>query len=693
MNAELKAKALRGALDAIDRGFKVIPISENAVTKDGKWQKKPRIPEWPIRATSDKEQVKRWAEGDYGDLKGKLNRRWDDETPCGCFGATTDGLIAFDVDSDDALNALRNIFKAAGEKDITPTYAVKSGRGGSHWVYRQPEGFSLGLSAGVLAPHLDTRGGASGQIVLPGTMNPVTQTAYEILHDAPISVPPVAVAEVIAPKLGRARTADTVRNQADRRNGSIPDTPRKVDAFAHYLLDKDGGVEGAGGESDLLEVGMRGADLGLSEEKTVELAYAIYNPRCSPPWEAEEFAAKIRNAFRYRESEIGCDDPDLAVGLLLDGAEAGDDDVELQEGDLEAFPVESMAVFRETPPKPRRSLLEGFMAYGPYLTLIYGRGGSGKSLLMQQMMRELQRNREFLGMKPGSVCTEGGLKTLILSCEEPRDDVHSRYYEQSKQIDPEGVGAEPMFCDLRNKDSFLFRKGKDGIHPTELMHRLVRVVRKLGVNNLVIDSLSHIFPGNEIDRAEVTAFGRTFNQFCMKTGCHVIILAHTNRAGDFSGSSAWEAICRQMFLISSTVIGEDVFYSITVEKTNEGKRGVSAHYQFKDWYYVPVLEEELDALRRKEENQAADQKHKAHEDKVASARLDLKDVILANGGSVMQRALEDELKGYGHTQKAVRDAIDQAILDGEVVKVRGAWDSNRHRPWVIQVAEYEKPEA
>ena len=31
------------------------------------------------------------------------------------------------------------------------------------------------------------------------------------------------------------------------------------------------------------------------------------------------------------------------------------------------------------------------MAYGPYLTLIYGRGGSGKSLLMQQMMRELQR--------------------------------------------------------------------------------------------------------------------------------------------------------------------------------------------------------------------------------------------------------------------------------------------------------------
>ena len=66
---------------------------------------------------------------------------------------------------------------------------------------------------------------------------------------------------------------------------------------------------------------------------------------------------------------------------LVDGAEAGDDDIELQEGDLEAFPVESMAVFRETPPKPRRSLLEGFMAYGPYLTLIYGRGGSGKSLL------------------------------------------------------------------------------------------------------------------------------------------------------------------------------------------------------------------------------------------------------------------------------------------------------------------------
>lgn len=684
MTNEEKTRALRGALAALKKGLKIIPISEEAITASGNWMKKPRIPKWQFRATSDPAQVHAWFDGNYGEAAGEMSRRWNDTAPCSCFGATLEGLIAFDVDSPSAMGSLRSIFREAGFDDIVPTLSTKSGRGGSHWIYRVPEGFSLGQSAGVLADRLDTRGGASSQIVLPGTMNPVTGGLYEVLMDVPIAELPVSVAKAVQPKLRKARTLDEIKTRsADRRQGSVPDTPNKVNQFVKYLVDKDGGVEGAGGEADLLEVSMIAADLGLSQEKAFELAFAIYNPKCSPVWEEDEFRTKISNGYRYRENEIGCCDPDLSMGML-DSEDRGYGSIE--PGDEEAFPLESMMKFRDTEPEPVEYLIDGFMAHGAFLSFIYGRGGSGKSLLVLQMLQELMLKKPFLGMNPGGACER--LKPLLLSCEEPRNALHLRYWKQNSKIDPDKKGQGPVLCDLRGRNHALFRKERNGlIKTTPMFDSLVRVVKSGGFNLLVIDNLARIFPGNEIDRAEVTAFSNAIDELCMETGCHVIVIAHMNKGNSFSGCTAWEAICRQMLFIESEKLGNDRVYKLTVEKTNVGSRGVSVKYVYDDMYFRPVSNEEIEAKREAIRREIEDSKREASESAIGSILNDMTGVLTGNDGEMTSTILMQELKAYGYKRPMILDAIEAGVQSGILRKTRGKRSATGSYPTLVSLAE------
>lgn len=673
---QIDKKALKGARNAIERGLRVLPLSSHVVIdRNGQevWTKVPRIEKWQYLATDDADTLMRWAGGDFEGTSSKSKK------PCSHWGASLDGFIAFDTDAPAALEALKEIFKQAGFPGIVPTYTVRTGRGGNHFLYRQPEGYALGNSTSALAPKLDTRGGAGGFVVLPGTTNPATGGEYSIVCDAEIAELPVAVAEAIKSKVAKAKKKDAV-SVTERRSGSVPDTPLKIQRATEFLLRKTGGVEGEGGDADAVYVGRTLADIGLSEDRAKALAFSIYNPKCCPEWDEDELSSKIHNGFAYRESPVGCEDPDLAIAMFSDLSP--DNEIKLEPGDEEALPFESMAKFRATPPEPRHSLIEGFMAHGKYLTLVYGRGGSGKSLLMHQMLRELSRNRSFLGMAPGDVCSS--LRAAILSCEEPEEDVHFRYAEQSKRIDPEGGGEEPIWCNLRGKDATLFTRTKNGIIPSELFYRLVRRIKCVRVNTLLVDSLSRIFPGNEIDRADVTEFGKAMDMLCMETGCHVIVLAHTNKEGGFSGSSAWEAICRQMFIIRSE---SDDLYSMRVEKTNEGKRGAEVFYRFDNWYFVPVSAEEVEALDRERKQEAAEEKRQAHEDAANRALIDLVSILENAGGTMKNKDLEAEMGAYGYNRSVSRAARDLGVQFGDLTVRRDKPDENKNYPLYVSLVK------
>ena len=650
-------KAFQGAVTAAKLGLKVLPLTEYTRNEKGKevWAKIPRVDNWPSYATNDLNTIKKWAAGDFTGTSSKSSK------PCRHFGGSLEGFLVFDIDAPEAKEALHNLFVRAGLEGITPTLTTRTGNGGYHFVYKQPEGYNLGNSVSKLAPKLDTRGGAGGYIVLPGTANPVNGNEYSIVNEVPVALLPESVARIVELNVAPGKTAKTVGSTIDRRQGSIPDTPSKIARATEYLLSKEGGVEGEGGEADAVIVGRKLADIGLSEERAILMAQAIYSPKCVPPWDdcPEQLAVKIHNGFVYRESEVGCDDPDLVIDMFKNDVlgEATDED-------KKRFPFKSMHELSLTPPPPREALIENFMAHGKYLTLIYGAGGSGKSLLVMQMLRELSRRRTFLGLKPGGACRH--LNGALISLEEPREDVQFRFHKQSTRIVDAvmDTGAEePVWCDLRGEDVEICRVEKGGvIVPGRGLESLIRVIRSAKSKVVVIDSLSRIFNGNENDRAAVTAFGRVMDKLVEATGCHVILLAHTNKAGDFSGSSAWAAICRQMFVITSEKIDGHTIYTMTAEKTNEGERGAFVRYRFDDWYFVAVDDEEYDRLKMTAGRSKSSDEIEAAEESMME--------LLEFHGEVQYKELQRLMKDQSFDKGSLDFALKSAIAGGRVIDER-----------------------
>ena len=645
-------KAFLGAVAMAKLGLKVLPLTDYTSTKNGKevWNKIPRVDSWPSHATTNAETIKKWANGDFSGTSSKSSK------PCRHFGGSLEGFIVFDIDAPDAKEHLHNLFATAGVDGITPTLTTRTGNGGYHFIYKQPAGYNLGNSVSKLAPKLDTRGGAGGYIVLPGTANPVNDSEYTIVNEANIATLPAAVADIVQTKVAPGKTASTVGKSIERREGSIPDTAAKMKAAWDYLYEKEGGIEGAGGEADAVCVGRKLADIGLSEEKAIAMAQLIYSPKCIPPWDdcPEQLAAKIRNGYRYRESEVGCEDPDLLVDMFK--ATSG----EATEEDWKAFPFKSMRELTLSEPPRRETLLEDFMAHGKYLSLWYGAGGSGKSLLAHQLLRELTRRKEFLGLKPGEACRR--FKGALVSLEEPLDDVHFRFSRQSTRIvDPmDDEGAEPDWVNLRGADPHICKVEKGNISSGPGLDSLIRVIRSIKPTLLVIDSLSRIFPGNENDRAAVTAFGRIMDKLVEETGCHVLLLAHTNKAGDFSGSSAWAAICRQMFVITSEKLDGQTVYTLTAEKTNEGERGAYVRYKFDDWYFVPVAEEDYDAMKETAGRSKTS-------DEIDAAEKEMLEFLGLLGG-LQYGELQKLMKDQGYDKGALDFAIKSAEAGGRIIR-------------------------
>ena len=637
-------KALDGALAAAKRGLRVIPLSPliDKRKENPSWLKIPRIQDWPNLATTDEETIRRWAEGDFTGTSSKSSK------PCDHFGAGLDGFFVFDADSREAQEEIKSIFNNCGCPRITATYCVRTGRGGYHYIYRQPKGFNLGNSANKLAPKLDTRGGVAGYIVLPGTTNPATRGEYIVASNREIAELPITVAEYVLDKLGEAK--DPRRGEIKRREGSEPDTDLKIRTATEFLESHPGGVEGDGGEEDAVFVGRVLADIGLSYEKAVELATELYSPKCAPSWDdcLDELERKIRNGFIYRDEPVGVNDPDLLLDMFPKVFDDDDEYGPLTEADLTKFKVVNMREFRKMPPPKRLALWDGFMAHGKHLTLIVGRGGEGKSLLTMQMLRELIRGRTFLGLKPGE--GTANLKAVLFSLEEPSEDVHWRYYKMSNAVDPFDEHAEPDWVDMRGVVSDIFKIEKGVVMQGAGFRSFVRTIKENGFKLVALDGLSRLFFGNENDRAMVSSFGTVFDKLTQDTGAHFIMLAHTNRGGDFSGSSAWEAICRQMYTISSETFGAEAYgletvYKMTATKTNEGRRGVFVRYKWtEDWYFVPVSEEEY---------------------KKISTADGVREYDVSGAESIIRELLgEPGEMTYGELQKLMRlEGVDKGTLD------------------------------
>lgn len=177
--------------------------------------------------------------------------------------------------------------------NLTPTYTVKTPRGGCHLRYIG----SLPTTQNILAPHVDTIG-LKGGIVLPPSI--VGGVEYEVIDDREPEPLPSGIAERI------------VQSDVGRVSGDVDlDQPHSISQARTVLASRisRGGVAiaGSGGNATTYQVASDLFDLGLSLDTVNQLMRDDFNPHCQPPWASGELKQIVQNAFDYRQNDIGSD--------------------------------------------------------------------------------------------------------------------------------------------------------------------------------------------------------------------------------------------------------------------------------------------------------------------------------------------------------------------------------------------------
>lgn len=238
----------------------------------------PAIADWQHRATDNPELIKTlWGDNQYniGVVPAKS----------GCF--------VLDVDGPLGAAALARVER--DHKPLPSTLTVQTPRGPDHrhlwFVGHAPS------TVAKLCEKLDTRGenaGKFGYVLVPPSVTP--QGSYDYIGDTDeIAEAP----EWITTKLAGQREAHAAAEAV------TPDAPHNVDRAKAYLDASPAAVEGQGGDDCTYRVVCGLRDFGLTPPMAMRLLKAHFNPRCEPPWDEEDLAAKIEHAWEYAQNEAG----------------------------------------------------------------------------------------------------------------------------------------------------------------------------------------------------------------------------------------------------------------------------------------------------------------------------------------------------------------------------------------------------
>lgn len=185
--------------------------------------------------------------------------------------------------------------------------------------------------------------------------------------------------------------------------------------------------------------------------------------------------------------------------------------------------------------------------------LISGNGGVGKSLLMMQLATCATLGLPWLGyaVKP--------MKALMLACEDDRRIVRLRQRSINRALgrDMEDVldaGLDLIPRVLGENTLMEPERFTRQMQRTPLMDKLILRCRRLGIQIVIIDTVSDTFGGRDMDGRQVRQFVKEMRRLAEMINGIVLLLQHPSMYGrktgtGEAGSVQWESAVRSRLYV------------------------------------------------------------------------------------------------------------------------------------------------
>jgi RecA-family ATPase len=241
-------------------------------------------------------------------------------------------------------------------------------------------------------------------------------------------------------------------------------------------------------------------------------------------------------------------------------------------------------------PTPRRQwCVEGLIPQAN-VTMLYGDGGLGKTLLAMQLQVAGALGAPWLDMQMEPI------KSLGFYCEDDTDELHRRMVDISSHYDCalDKLGTVNL-VDRVGEDNILVQFGKNDIGKTTgLYDELTTQALDLSVQLVVLDSLHDLFGGDEIKRTHARQFIGFLQRLALKINGAVLVCAHPSVAGmnhgtGTSGSTAWNnAVHSRLYLtgLEDKDAAADNIRVLKNVKANYGPRGNGIEITWRDGVFV-----------------------------------------------------------------------------------------------------------